>query len=100
MADNYAILSKATQDQRSWESTVYARKSLPWDIFLKKRFENNASGQVIYVGFALPGTATSSAAWAIKKLTYDGFYITQEDWADGVNTFTKVWDDRATYTYG
>lgn len=49
----------------------------------------------IYVGYAPRGTATSSAAWKIKKV----------DLTDGAPTATRwtaptaVWDDRATETY-
>lgn len=53
-----------------------------------------------YIGEAIPGTASSAVGWRIKKvdLSDPGGDI-QIVWADNVTTFTKVWDDRATYTY-
>lgn len=55
-------------------------------------------GTTKYIGEASPGTATSAALWRIKLVD-----LTDEDieiqWADGVGTFTKVWDDRAGYSY-
>lgn len=50
----------------------------------------------MYVGEAVAGSSDSSAVWRIKRYltsTFSGYY------ADGVSTFTKVWDDRASYTY-
>ena len=56
-----------------------------------------------YIGQADPGTLTSAPAWRIKKVQFitdvDGNEDSTETWADGVGTFTKVWDNRATYTY-
>jgi len=54
----------------------------------------------VYIGYAAPATATSAAAWQIRKLTYDANNnITDIQFASGVNDYTKVWDDRATYSY-
>jgi len=53
----------------------------------------------VYAGWAFPGTATSSAKWKIKKFVYSGSNV-YEYWADYSNQFNKIWDNRATYTYG
>lgn len=58
-----------------------------------------SSYNVIYEGWALPNIETSATGWKICKHTYSGTNLTQTDWADGTKEFTKVWDDRATYTY-
>lgn len=47
-----------------------------------------------FVGFALPGTVSSSALFKIKKITANAVL-----WADGVATYDKVWDNRNLYTY-
>lgn len=61
--------------------------------------ENGILG-AIYVGEAAPGTATDAAGWRIKKISYDASNMVESiTWASGVNTFTKVWDDRADYVY-
>lgn len=58
------------------------------------RFEDGAT--YMYVAEALPGSLDSDAAWRIKRYVQATL---QGNWADGEATFTKVWDDRATYTY-
>lgn len=50
-----------------------------------------------YIGKALPGTLTSASTWRIFRITNATGVLRH---ADGVSTFTKKWDDRATYTYG
>ena len=55
---------------------------------------------LIYYGLAEPGTAISAASWRIRKYTYDSNgNVTQIDWADGVSTFSKIWDNRDGYSY-
>jgi len=69
---------------------------------LTKKMANQSSGQPTYIGEAMPGTATSTAKWRIRKMEYDdgdNMPPTGETWADGVSTFTKSWDLRATYVY-
>jgi len=53
----------------------------------------------VYVGFALPGAATSDAVWKIMKLVYSGSNMTQLLWAGGSVQFVNVWDNRAGLTY-
>ena len=59
-------------------------------------------GVYIYVGEAEPGLGTSEAKWRIKRIE-EGVGVDTGDfdiiWADGTAEFTKVWDDRATFTY-
>ena len=53
-----------------------------------------------YVGWTAPGSATSAAAWRIKKITYDANdKITDIQWADGNIGDDKIFDDRASYSY-
>jgi len=59
---------------------------------------DDVGGGVFYVGEAQPGTATSDPLWRIKKVTEIGPDLIVQ-WADGVNTFTKKWDERLTYPY-
>jgi len=54
----------------------------------------------IYVGWAVPGTSDSDSKWRIIKLTWDSNNNpTSKKYADGVNTFTKCWNDRGSYVY-
>ena len=54
---------------------------------------------VTYIGQALPGSATSSAVWRIRKIT-EITGGTSVDWAGGTSLFDQVWDDRLSLTYG
>ena len=55
---------------------------------------------VIYKGWADPGSATSSAVWRIQKITFigadDDVVIT---WADGDGLFDNIWDNHLSLTY-
>ncbi len=63
-----------------------------------KTYIDEISKTLSYIGYALPGTATSSASWKILKLeviSNDTF----KTFANGVSTFTNIWDNRLSYTY-
>lgn len=59
----------------------------------------DTEGLITYIGEADPGTATSSATWRIKRITDNGGDDLDIEWADGTADFSKVWDDRLTFTY-
>lgn len=60
---------------------------------------------LIYLGKAIPGSATSDDVWQIRKLAYDGSNnVTSVKWptnpsGSASNDYTFEWDDRASYTY-
>ena len=59
----------------------------------------DVAGNDIYIGYALPGsgTSTSAAIWKIKRInTVNPISIF---WADSSTLYNKKFDDRATYTY-
>lgn len=60
----------------------------------------NAAQSVEYIGRARPGAATSAAEWQIGKIAYDanGDFASLK-FAGGTNTYSKVWDNRAAYSY-
>jgi hypothetical protein len=56
--------------------------------------------QPVYIGFAAPGTSTSSSGWKIMELIYDtSGNISQVLWANGTANFDKTWTSRAGYSY-
>jgi len=62
--------------------------------------EYDGSGNAIYVGIAAIGSSKGALVWQIKKITYDASNnATDIQWASGVQTFTKEWDERANYQY-
>ncbi len=68
------------------------------------RGEYDGSNNLLYAGFARPGTATSSAFWLIFKMTYTGTNLISITWPVNSNgavshDYEFEWDDRATYTY-
>ena len=75
------------------------------ELACKTRFEyydyDTSLGYLLkYRGLATPGAATSAAAWRICKYTCDvNGLVTQIDFADGVSTFNKIWDNRDSYSY-
>lgn len=68
---------------------------------MRYRAEFNATNQVVYEGWSIyPNALTSEAKWQIAYNTYDASgNLTQTDWADGTDSFEKVWDNRALYSY-
>ena len=52
-----------------------------------------------YIGYGVPGSATSDAKWRIVKISYSGDNVTTVRHADGDADMISTWDDRATYTY-
>lgn len=55
---------------------------------------------VIYIGKAAQGSATSAAVWLIRKLTYDGSNnCTNIQFANGSSAYNAIWDNRASLSY-
>jgi len=62
------------------------------------QISDETNPKIIYKGFAVPGSLTSAAVWAIQKITNNkGIYTYQ--WAAGNQNFDKVWDNRAALIY-
>lgn len=54
---------------------------------------------VHYRGDALPGTATSVAAWRITRLTEQADGDMEIVYADGNDSFDNIWDNRLSLSY-
>jgi YD repeat-containing protein len=65
------------------------------------KFDYDASGNMIYTGWAQTGSATSDAAWRIMQQTFNGSnQLTDVKWPNGSTAFNAIWDSRASaYTY-
>lgn len=67
--------------------------------FYLKSIVEAASPTVTYVGYAAPGTATSSPLWTIKRITENPANTFTTEFAGGSNSFQFEWDDRAGLSY-
>lgn len=71
----------------------------------EQAFQGEYTGaNLIYKGFAKPGSGTSAPVWQIAKLTYSGANLTAITWPHNSSgaadsSYSFVWDNRATYTY-
>jgi hypothetical protein len=77
------------------ESTIDGNVSTESAVYYK-RLDDTTTTDMIYIGEATPGTATSSATWRIKRLDVATGLIIQ--WA-GSGNFNQVWDNRAVLSY-
>jgi len=60
------------------------------------RFDKNSGTNIVFIGFAPTGSATSAAVWIIVKISYDGSNDpTSILWAPQ----NVKWDDITTLTY-
>ena len=81
-----------------YSSTV--RKEVDILTTLTQKIEVDGSGKPIYIGYAEPGTAVTTALWQIKKISYNASGVaTDIQFASGTSEFDKVWNDRAGYSY-
>ena len=61
-----------------------------------KRLDDTTTLNMIYIGEATPGTATSAALWRIKRLDVTSGLIIQ--WSDS-GDFTQIWNNRDSLSY-
>jgi hypothetical protein len=73
--------------------TISTEDALPYDTLVDE------SGSYTYVGKAVAGGAEASPVWRIFRLDETLSPDTELRYADGVSTFTKIWNNRASYTY-
>jgi hypothetical protein len=52
----------------------------------------------VYVGTAPFGTLDAASSWSIKRLTFSGTLVITE-WANGNDSNTNVWANRASLSY-
>ena len=65
----------------------------------KVLLDETTTTDVMYVGVAQPGTATSSASWQIYVVDESGSVDLEIAYADGDTNFDNIWDDRAALSY-
>lgn len=86
---NYIMIKVNPDGELQIEKANYT-VAIDWDV------NNNP----IYVGEAAIGSSKGATVWRIKKITWDvNNNPTDVQWASGVETFTKEWDERTSYVY-
>lgn len=65
------------------------------------KFDYDASGNQLYVGWIQTGGISSDSNWRIMKQVFNGSnQVTDIQWPNASTAFSFVWDNRATaYTY-
>ena len=74
------------------EATGEIVVNIPAAVVYKREFDETVP-DVMYVGEAAPGTASSSASWRVKKITATNVLYA------GTGAFDQVWNDRAGLIY-
>ena len=68
------------------------------DDLIEQRFENDANGNPIYIGYcSTPNAATFLPIWYIVKIEYEGNLITRKRLPILGLGFYYVWDLRASF---
>lgn len=66
-------------------------------LFWEKRYENNAGGDPIFIGYNRNANApTSDESWFIVQLVYTGTALDRYRLPDAGPQFKYAWDDRAS----
>lgn len=72
--------------------------ALDGKLFYEPSVIDESNANLVYEGYAAPGSQTSAPVWAVLKITNSKGVLTHE-WAGGNKSFNKVWDDRATLIF-
>ena len=59
---------------------------------------DESNPNVVYNGFAVAGSVTSEAVWAIQRITRESDIIIYE-WTDGNELYDNIWDNRYELNY-
>lgn len=57
------------------------------------------SDNELYRGEAAVGSSESDPVWRIRKITISPTSDITEIWAEGVSSFSKIWNNRLVYNY-
>jgi hypothetical protein len=79
-------------DGGAWNRMVQPGESASYE----SRNDTTSDPNLVYLGKALPGTATSATSWQIKRYNKSAGHMS---FADDATTFNKSWDLRSSYGY-
>lgn len=86
-----AVASDITGDTLGNSRVIHA-DSPPKNIY----WDDTTTADVVYVGYADIGSATSAASWRIMKVDKTSKQVT---YADGDSLADNIWDNRASLSY-
>lgn len=93
---NSIIINPATEEKQ--DAIVSAISALGATTNYATQVDKTSTTDVIYIGEATIGSATSSAVWRIQKVDNTGG-DTEIIWADGNDNFDNIYDNRTSLTY-
>lgn len=81
--------------------TLGSKPIFIFDAGYTQAFDYDANDNVIYQGWAVPTVANkANPVWRIAKFTYDvNDNVTDVQWADGLDLFKNIWNNRTGLTY-
>ena len=68
-------------------------------LIFEERRDYNGSGQVEFIGEAVPGTQDGAEGWRIHRRTYESNRLIKIAWANFNADFNKKYSDRESYDY-
>ena len=67
-------------------------------LFYDPKLVDESNANIVYKGFAAPGSLTNAAVWAILKIINNQGVLSYQ-WSDGNKLFDNVWDNRKVLLY-
>lgn len=95
IGDSDLFISRQGSDTE--DVSITALQLLTYVTYTNNVAENSANQNLIYVGTAKSGTATSAASWKIKRLDFTSGLTTT--YADGNQNYDNIWDNRESLSY-
>lgn len=96
----YKKATTGTSDTASYRIPTSASSSASSSSRYAIQIDEDTSTNVTYIGWALPGSSTSSAIWRITKINDASSPDMTMTWADSDDNFDNVWVNRTSLTYG
>lgn len=67
---------------------------------MTSRLDYQGGSDIVYAGYAQPGSAETDPVWQIRKMDYDvNGNLVSVKFAEGTAAYDKIWANRTSYTY-
>jgi hypothetical protein len=91
-------LAKITTLQGQVQDLQTKLASVDNKLFFRPCITDENNPNMVYKGYALPGSLVTDAVWAIEKISYTKGVL-KSQWAAGNKNLDKIWNNRATLIY-